>query len=129
MNYYFSKKLEQTGFDEAITRVNELLENEGFGIATQVDMKATLKTKLDININKYQILGACNPTYAVKALKAEERIGTMLPCNVIVRQLNNGDIEITAVDPVASMMAVANPELIAVAKQIQQKLKKVIREL
>ena len=129
MNYYFSKKLEQTSFEESIEKINELLKTEGFAIATEVDMKATLKAKTGVDINKYRILGACNPSYALKALQTEERIGTMLPCNIIIRELNNGVVEVSAVDPVASMIAVENPNLIAVATQIQEKLKKVISKL
>ncbi len=129
MNYYLKKNLEKIGFKEAIEKVTELLKSEGFGILTEVDVKATLKKKLDVDFSNYKILGACNPPFAYKVLQAESRIGTMLPCNVIVRELNNGTIEISAVDPVASMMAVENPELISVATQIQQKLKKVINKL
>ncbi len=127
MSYYFSKKLDLS-FDEAIEKVTETLKGEGFGILTEIDVKETLKKKLDIDFRPYKILGACNPPFAHKALEAEDKIGTMLPCNVIVQQLDDG-VEIAAVDPVASMMAVENDQLGEVASTIQNKLKSVIEGL
>ncbi len=128
MSYYFSKRID-TNFDDAIERVTEELKKEGFGVLTEIDVKATLKKKLDVDFYKYQILGACHPASAYKALQAESKIGLMLPCNVIVREVKGGGIEVAAIDPIASMQAVKNPELGDVAHEIQAKLKKVIVSL
>jgi len=128
MSYCFSKKIAK-GFEEAILHVTEELKKEGFGILTDIDVTATLKKKLNVDFPKYTILGACNPPFAYKALQAEPRIGTMLPCNVIVRELEDGMIEVAAVDPLASMQAIQNTDLQAVAEEIQLKLKKVIEQL
>jgi len=127
MSYYFSKKLDLS-FDEAIEKVTDALKSEGFGILTEIDVKETLKKKLDIDFRPYKILGACNPPFAHKALEAEDKIGAMLPCNVIVQQLDDG-VEIAAVDPVASMQAVENEQLGEVASTIQNKLRTVIEGL
>ena len=127
MSYYFSKKLD-LAFEEAIEKVTDALKREGFGILTEIDVKETLKKKLDVDFRPYKILGACNPPFAYKALQAEEKIGTMLPCNVIVQQLDDG-VEVAAVDPVASMMAVKNDQLGDVATTIQNKLKGIIESL
>ena len=128
MSYYFRKTLDMS-FDEAIVKVTEELKKEGFGILTEIDVKETLKKKLDVDFRKYRILGACNPPFAYQALQAEEKIGTMLPCNVIVQEASGGQVEVSAVDPVASMQAVDNPELGDVANQIQSKLQTVIAGL
>lgn len=128
MPYCFDKIVDMT-FDEAITKVTAELKMEGFGILTEIDVTATLKKKLDVNFRKYRILGACNPPYAYRALQAEPRIGTMLPCNVIVQELDNGDVEVAAVDPLSSMQAIQNKELGEIALEIQEKLKKVIGQL
>ncbi len=128
MSYYFSKTL-NTEFDEAVQKVTDALKGEGFGILTEIDIKATLKKKLDVNFRPYKILGACNPPFAYKALVAEDKIGTMLPCNVIVQDLGNGKVEVAAVDPVASMQAIENETLAEVANTIRQKLKKVVEDL
>lgn len=128
MSYYFSKTME-VDFDTAIEKVTEELKKEGFGVLTQIDVQETLKKKLDVDFRKYKILGACNPQFAYEALKAEEKIGTMLPCNVIVQQHENGKVEISAVDPVASMMAIKNDSLRNVALQVQEKLSRVIDTL
>ena len=125
MSYYFSKTL-KIDFDEAVEKVTESLKSEGFGVLTQIDVKETLKKKLDVDFKRYKILGACNPPYAYKALQAEEKIGTMLPCNVIVIDQGDGNTEITAVDPMASMAAVKNESLAPVAIEIRSKLEKVI---
>ncbi len=129
MSYYFAKTLPDTSFDDAITRVSEALKAEGFGILTEIDVKATMKKKLDKDFRDYRILGACNPSMAWQALQAEDRIGTMLPCNVIVQQRDNGAVEVAAVDPVASMQAVNNPELAGVAADVRDQLKRVIEGL
>lgn len=128
MAYCFSKKLDSS-FEGAIANVTAELTEEGFGILTEIDVRATLKKKLNVDFHKYTILGACNPAYAYQALQAEPRIGTMLPCNVIVQELQDGKIEVAAVDPLASMQAIQNPELQSIAEQIQLKLKKVIEQL
>ncbi len=128
MSYYFSKIINES-FDKAIVKVIVSLKNEGFGVLTEIDVKETLKKKLDVDFQKYRILGACNPSFAYKALKAEDKIGTMLPCNVIVQEISEGEVEIAAVDPVASMKAVENPDLFEIANQVQEKLRKVIESL
>ncbi len=128
MSYYFSKKV-STPFDETIGVVTEALKKEGFGILTEIDVQATLKKKLDVDFNKYRILGACNPPFAHKALLAENKIGTMLPCNVVVQESDSGAVEVTAVDPMASMAAVENDSLKEVASEIRDRLQKVINSL
>ncbi|WP_440999930.1 DUF302 domain-containing protein [Fodinibius sp. SL11] len=128
MSYYFSKTLDTT-FEDAIEKTTEALKEEGFGVLTEIDIKATLKKKLDVDFKKYQILGACNPPLAHKALNSEDHIGLMLPCNVIVQEHKNGKVEVAAVDPVASMQAVDNEELGEVAQQVRDLLKKVINNL
>ena len=128
MTYYFSKIVE-SDFDAAVRRAKTALEREGFGILTEIDVKATLKKKLDVDFHPYLILGACNPKLAHQALQREDKIGTMLPCNVVVQQLDGGRVEIAAVDPVASMQAVGNPQLGEVASKVRQKLKDVVESL
>ena len=128
MSYYFTKTIDGD-FDEAIEKVTEKLKNEGFGVLTEIDIKATLKKKLDVDFYNYRILGACNPPFAYKALQAEDKIGAMLPCNVIVQEKEPGKIEISAVDPVASMQSVSNEGLGEIATQIREKLKHVIDSL
>ncbi|NLP58962.1 DUF302 domain-containing protein [Lutibacter sp. B1] len=128
MNYYFNKTVKGT-FEEVIEKVTEGLKEEGFGILTEIDVKETLKKKLDIDFKKYRILGACNPPYAHKALQAEDKIGTMLPCNVIVQEIEKGTIEVAAVNPMASMQAVENKKLEKIAKEITDKLEKIINKL
>ena len=128
MSYCFSKNIDMT-FEKAIVHVTEELKNEGFGILTEIDVKATLEKKLNVDFPKYTILGACNPPFAFRALRSEPRIGTMLPCNVIVRELDDGIIEVAVVDPLASMQAVQNKELQVIAEEIRIKLKNVIAKL
>ena len=128
MKYYFSTIVDLP-FNKAIERVTEDLKSEGFGILTDIDVKETLKKKLDVDFHRYRILGTCNPPYAYQALLKESKIGIMLPCNVIVQELPSGQVEISAVDPVVSMQAVANPDLEEVAFQIREKLKRVIEGL
>ena len=128
MSYHFSKTLD-CSFDEAISMVIEELKKEGFGILTEIDVKETLKRKLDIEFRSYKILGACNPTFAYQALQEEDKIGTMLPCNVIVQQHIYGNVEVSAVDPIASMQAIENPKLRDIAEQVRVKLKRVIDNL
>lgn len=128
MEYYFSKTITDS-FENAIQKVTEALKKEGFGILTEIDLKATLKKKLDVDFYNYTILGACNPPFAYKALLAEDKIGTMLPCNVIVQEKVAGQIEVSAVDPAASMLAVENNGLVEIATEIRDRLKKVIEQL
>jgi len=128
MSYYFSKIINES-FEKTLEKVISSLKEDGFGILTEIDVKETLKKKLDVDFQKYKILGACNPPFAYKALKAENKIGTMLPCNVIVQELSEDQVEVAAVDPVASMRAVENKELFGISKQVQEKLKKVVINL
>ncbi len=128
MNYYFSKTLNED-FESVIDKVTEELKKEGFGILTEIDVKETLKKKLDVDFKKYRILGACNPPYAHKALEAEDKIGTMLPCNVIVQQIDDNNVEVAAINPIASMQAVENEELNEVAQEIKSKLEEIVDRL
>jgi uncharacterized protein (DUF302 family) len=128
MSYYFSKILD-ISFDDAIAKVTEALKEEGFGVLTEIDVKETLKKKIDVDFHPYRILGACNPKLAHQALTAEDKIGTMLPCNVIVQQLDGGKVEIAAVDPAASMAAVQNDDLGKIAGTVRAKLSQVIETL
>lgn len=128
MSYYFSKTL-AIGFDEAVRRTAEALKAEGFGVITEIDVKDTLKKKINIEFRNYRILGACNPTLAHEALQIEDKVGTMLPCNVVVQELGGGRIEVAAIDPVASMQAIDNPRLKGAAQRVQAKLKNVIANL
>lgn len=121
MSYYHSTILKNKSFDQAIDLVTESLKEEGFGILTEIDVRATMKKKLDVDFRPYKILGACNPPFAYKALQAEEKIGTMLPCNVIVQELEHG-IEVSAVDPVVSMQAVGNEDLSKIAGEVRDRL-------
>jgi uncharacterized protein (DUF302 family) len=128
MAYYFSKTLDLS-FDEAIVRITDELKKEGFGVLTEIDVKATLKKKLDVDFSNYRILGACNPPFAYKALQAEPQIGLMLPCNVIVQEGQNGQTVVYAIDPLMSMLAVENESLGEVAGQVKAKLQKVIESV
>jgi len=125
MQYYFNKIVQMT-FEETIVKVTEELKKEGFGVLTEIDVKAALKKKINLDFRKYRILGACNPAFAYKALLAEDKIGTMLPCNVIVQEREDGKIEVAAIDPIASMQSVENKSLGGIAVEVQSKLKKVI---
>ncbi|HSA58860.1 MAG TPA: DUF302 domain-containing protein [bacterium] len=121
MGYYFSKTLKTT-FEDAVNRTVEALKREGFGVLTDIDVRATMKKKLDVEFRNYRILGACNPPFAHQALLAEDKIGTMLPCNVIVQELAPGKIEVAAVDPAASMQAINNPVLEKIANRVRERL-------
>jgi uncharacterized protein (DUF302 family) len=125
MKYYFDTTLDHD-FDTTIEKVTAALKQEGFGIITEIDIRDTMKKKLDVDMRKYRILGACNPQYAYNALQAEDKIGTMLPCNVIVQETEDGRVEVAAVNPMASMQAVENPELGALAGEVTEKLQRVI---
>ena len=129
MSYYFNKVLKGAQFEEAIERVTAELKKEGFGVLTTIDVQKTLKNKIDVDFKKYTILGACSPHYAHQALLHEDKLGVLLPCNVIVEEHKNGDVEVSAVDPIASMSAVKNEALGSLAIEIQQKLQTVIDNL
>ena len=128
MSYYFSKIVDDD-FETAIERVTARLAEAGFGVLTTIDVSATLKKKIDVDFQRYTILGACNPGFAYKALQAEDKIGTMLPCNVIVQETTDGKVEVAAVDPIASMSAIENEALGEVATEVQGMLKNVIESL
>lgn len=128
MSYYFSKTI-NASFEQALEKVTEELQKEGFGILTEIDVRETLKKKLDVDFQRYKILGACNPPFAYRALQVENKIGTMLPCNVIVQEIGEGEVEVSAIDPIASMQAVQNPQLADVAGQVQSKLRNIIENL
>ena len=128
MEYYFSKIL-NVSFDEAVALTNEALKTEGFGVISEINMHEKLKEKLGVDFKRYKILGACNPPYAYKALQAEDKIGTMMPCNVLVIEQGQNKIEIAAVNPIASMQAIKNPTLGEIALEITGKLKKVINSI
>ena len=128
MSYYFAKTVTGKSFGDVVATVTGALKDEGFGILTEIDVRGTLKKKLDEDFRDYRILGACNPSLAHQALKAEDKIGTMLPCNVIIQQTGDG-VEVAAVDPAASMQAVNNPALDSVAETVRDKLKSAIDRL
>jgi uncharacterized protein (DUF302 family) len=128
MEYYFSTIL-QTSFENAETKVTEALKTEGFGVITEIDLQFKLKEKLNVDIKKYKILGACNPSFAHKAIQAEEMVGVMLPCNIVIIDKENGLTEVASIHPLASMMAIQNPTLEPLAKEITEKLKRVIQSL
>lgn len=128
MKYYFNKTV-KSEFDQVMNKVKKELEAEGFGVLTEINVNETFKKKLDVDFKRYHILGACNAPYAHKALTAEDKIGTMLPCNVILQEIEPGKIEVTAVNPLASMQAVKNDALESIANDIAAKLKNVIERL
>jgi uncharacterized protein (DUF302 family) len=128
VSYYFSKKLQGT-FDEIYDRTLASLKREGFGVLTEIDVQATLKKKLDVDFRQYKILGACNPSFAYNALQAEDKIGTMLPCNVIIQELGRSEVEVAAIDPIASMQAIKNEDLLPIAQQVQKKMMDVVENV
>jgi len=128
VTYYFSTTL-SLGFDDAVERTTAALKDGGFGIITEIDVKQTLKQKLGVDFRRYTILGACNPALAHQALQIEDKVGTMLPCNVVVQEIGEGKVEIAAVDPAASMASIENPKLKAIADGVREKLKAVIAAL
>lgn len=128
MSYYFCKELDMP-FEEVIAHVTERLKTEGFGVLTEIDVKATIKKKLGADFRNYRILGTCNPPFAHKALLAEDKIGVMLPCNVIVQETGTGSVEVAAVDPIASMQAIENPALAEIATEVRARLKRVVDSL
>jgi uncharacterized protein (DUF302 family) len=128
MSYNISKKIQGT-FDEAIKNVTEELKKEGFGIISEIDLKDKFKEKLNVDFRNYKILGACNPSLAYKAIQQEDKIGTMLPCNILVQEHETGEVEISAINPLESMGAVDNPNLQSLAAEVSEKLKSVIARL
>ena len=128
MSYYFSKKFQGT-FDEIYVRTLASLKREEFGVLTEIDVRATLEKKMDIDFRKYRILGACNPAFAYKALQAEDKIGTMLPCNVIIQELGKGEVEVAAINPIASMQAIENETLMLIAQQVRKKMFDVVENV
>ena len=128
MSYYLGKIL-PIAFDDAVTRTVDALKNEGFGVLTEIDVRETLHKKIGVDFPSYRILGACNPAMAYEALKLENKVGTMLPCNVVVRDTGNGQTEVAAIDPVASMQAIDNPDLKRAAEKVRAKLERVIAAL
>ncbi len=128
MSYYLGKIL-PVAFDEAVTRTVDALKKEGFGILTEIDVRETLQKKIGVDFPRYRILGACNPAMAYEALKLENKVGTMLPCNVVVRDAGDNRTEVAAVDPVASMQAIDNPQLKQAAEHVRAKLEMVIAAL
>jgi uncharacterized protein (DUF302 family) len=123
--YYFNTIL-KTNFEDAVAKTTEALKTEGFGVITEIDMQGKLKEKLGVGYKKYKILGACNPGFAYKALQVEEKIGAMLPCNVLIIDKENGTTEVAAINPIASMMAIQNSQLETLAQEVADKLKKII---
>jgi len=129
MSYYISTIVQNKSFDEAIELVTEKLKDEGFGVLTEIDVQGTLKKKIGADFKKYRILGACNPHFAHKALQTEDKLGILLPCNVVVEEHENGEIEVSAVDPIVSMSAVNNEGLAGLATEVKEKLSSVIDSL
>jgi len=129
MNYYFTATLKDITFDNAIKKITSELKKEDFGILTEIDLKATFHKKLDVDFYNYKILGACNAPFAYKSLQTEDKIGTMLPCNIIVQEKEIGTIQISAVNPIASMQAIQNDSLVPIAIEVRDKLKRVIENL
>ena len=129
MSYYFNKIVQSKNFDEVIDQTVAALKTEGFGVLTEIDIQKAFKEKIDVDFKKYRILGACNPHFAHKALLAEDKVGVFLPCNVIVEEHENGAIEVSAVDPIASMGAIQNDSLGGLAMEVQEKMKRVIEKL
>ena len=128
MNYYFTT-LGNGKFDAIEAKILTLLKDEGFGLITQIDMQQTLKNKLDVDFKKYKILGACNPMFAYKALQVENKIGTMLPCNLIIQEISPDTIEVSAINPMVSMQAVKNDELKSIAGTVSEKLENIINNI
>jgi uncharacterized protein (DUF302 family) len=129
MDYYHAREFSGRSYEEMLEAVPVALKKEGFGVLTEIDVAAVMKKKLDKDLRPYKILGACNPEFAFQALSKENKIGTMLPCNVVVQQLESGNVEVAVVDPMGSMQAVQNEGLAEIASEVQEKLKKVLEDL
>ena len=128
MAYYFTKTVARS-FDETLAKLADELKKEGFGILTEIDVKDTLKEKLNVDFRRYKILGTCNPPFAYEALQAEDKIGILLPCNVIIQETDDGQVEVSAIDPMETMKVVGNPKLAVLAEQVQAKLKRVVANI
>ena len=128
MSYTINRKIDGVSFEEAVSRTRSALADQGFGVLTEIDAKATMKKKLDVEMEPYLILGACNPKMAHQAIGMEPRVGAMLPCNVILRQVEGG-VEVSAIDPVASMTAIDNKELKRVAGEVRDLLGKAVERI
>ena len=126
---YYHHKIVSGNFDSVLKKVTALLKEEGFGVLTEIDIQQTLKKKLNIDFKKYKILGACNPTFAYKALQAEDKIGTMLPCNIIVQEIDENKIEVAAINPLISMQSAKNNQLENIAQEVSKRLKNVILKI
>ena len=126
---YYSTKTVTRSFDETLAKLTDELKKEGFGILTEIDVKDTLKEKLNVDFRRYKILGTCNPPFAYEALQAEDKIGILLPCNVIIQETDDGQVEVSAIDPMETMKVVGNPNLAAIAEQVQAKLKRVVANI
>ncbi|MCF6240903.1 MAG: DUF302 domain-containing protein [Bacteroidales bacterium] len=129
MTYYFTTTIENTDFETAVQKTTEGLKEEGFGVISTIDFQATLKEKLDVDFRKYSVLQACNPPYAYKSLQTEDKIGTLLPCNVVVQEVKEGTFEVSSINPQAAMASVENDTMAQIAKEISEKLKRVIDNL
>lgn len=128
MTYYIGRVL-SIPFDEAMVRLKEGLQNEGFGVLTEIDVQKALKSKIGVDFPRYEILGACNPVLAHEALQLENKVGTMLPCNVVVRDAGDGQTEVATIDPVASMQAIDNPDLKKAAEKVREKLERAVSQV
>lgn len=129
MEFFIAKKFSNANFNEMDAKVREELKKEGFGVITEIDIKKTLKEKIDVDFRNYTIIGACNPAFAYKALQAEDKIGILLPCNVVIQETKNGEIEVLAFDPASVMMNMDNPELDNLSTEIREKLTRVLENL
>lgn len=129
MKYYFSKILTDKSFEETEKQVTGLLKEQGFGVLTEIDVKNTFKNKLDVDFKKYKVLGACNPQFAYQALQTEDKSGVFLPCNIVIEEHENGSVEVSAVSPLASMLAVENSNLKPILAEVETRLKSVVNQL
>ena len=125
-NYYIAKTVKSNNFAEVVENVTAELKSEGFGVVAEINFKNTFKEKIGIDIPKYLVLGACNPPFAYRSVLSEQRIGLLLPCNVLIREIEDDKIEVSVVDPMSTMQSVENSELLDVAKEIKEKLKRVV---
>jgi uncharacterized protein (DUF302 family) len=129
MEFFIAKKFSNRKFSEMDAKVREELKKEGFGVITEIDIKKTLKEKIDVDFRNYTIIGACNPTFAYKALQTEDKIGILLPCNVVIKETKTGQIEVLAFDPASVMMTMDNPDLEKISQEVREKLTRVLDNL
>jgi uncharacterized protein (DUF302 family) len=129
MEFFIAKKFQNADFHDMDAKVREELKKEGFGVITEIDIKKTLKEKIDVDFRNYTIIGACNPAFAYKALQAEDKIGILLPCNVVIQETKNGEIEVLAFDPASVMMTMESPELDALSSEVREMLTRVLDNL